>query len=73
MALEVEDFSIDIQYLKNVDELKLLADRDLRNGDILLVLVHLLHAVEKESRADIIKLAFEVLENQELKITQNLN
>jgi hypothetical protein len=73
MVLEVEDFSVDIHYEKDIDELKLSTDRELKNSDVLLILIHVMGMVDRASRTDVIDLALAVLEERDIAAETTVN
>jgi len=73
MNIEVDEFTMDIQYNKEQDELRLSTDRELKNSDVLLVLIHVLGMVDKDSRNEVLELAVAVLAEREAAAARNAN
>jgi hypothetical protein len=64
MTLDVEEFDVNLHYFKEEDSLELNTDRQLKNSDLLLILIHMLNLVDEEHRNDLVDIAFAVLEQR---------
>jgi len=64
MVLEAEDFTLEISYNEKADQLKLNSNRELKNSDVLLILIHIMSLVDESTRQDIVDLSLATLQER---------
>ena len=67
MGINAENFSLSINYDKEEDKLDIECDRELNNGDILLLLVNILTMIEEQYRPAILEIAEVAIKDNQLQ------
>ncbi len=67
MGINAESFSLSINYDKEEDKLDIECDRELNNGDILLLLVNILTMIEEQYRPAILEIAEVAIKDSQLQ------